>query len=92
MALDPKADGARFSYATALFRQQKAVQALPHVERLLAQSPNDPAYRNLMAACLGLVGEHERVLTRPRAGRRASSLQRMGPSQTSPMKAATCRR
>jgi tetratricopeptide (TPR) repeat protein len=60
--LSPGNDGARFSYAIALFRQQKAVDALPHVERLLAKAPGDPAYRNLMAACLGLVGEHDRVL------------------------------
>jgi tetratricopeptide (TPR) repeat protein len=33
------------------------------VERLLAHDPADPAYRNLMAACLGLVGENDRVIT-----------------------------
>jgi len=61
LELDPGFDGARFSYATALFQQQMAVQALPHVERLLAKAPDDPAYRNLMAACLGLIGDHDRV-------------------------------
>ncbi len=56
--LDPAFDGARFSFASLLFRQQKAVEAIPHVERLLAMDAGDPAYRNLMAACLGLVGEN----------------------------------
>ena len=62
LELDPGLDGARFGYANALFQQQKAPEALPHVERLLAQDPDEPAYRNLMAACLGLVGEFDRVL------------------------------
>ncbi|MEO8115476.1 MAG: sulfotransferase, partial [Phenylobacterium sp.] len=60
--LDPQFDGARFAYADALFHQQKAAQAIPQVERLLAQAPKDPAYRNLLAACLGLVGEDQRVI------------------------------
>jgi len=61
LELDPGLDGARFSYATALFHQQMAVQALPHVEQLMAKDPEDAAYRNLLAACLGLIGEHDRV-------------------------------
>jgi tetratricopeptide (TPR) repeat protein len=63
LELDPSADGARFSYASALFHQQKAAEALPHLERLLAARPDDAAYRNLTAACLGLVGEFDRALT-----------------------------
>jgi len=62
LELDPGLDGARFGYANALFQQHKAPQALPHVERLLALDPDEPAYRNLMAACLGLVGEFDRVI------------------------------
>ncbi len=61
LALDPGLDDARFSYANALFQQQKAVPALAQIERLLAERPDEPAYRNLAAACLGLVGEHDRV-------------------------------
>jgi tetratricopeptide (TPR) repeat protein len=57
LAIAPDADGARFAYAEALFRQQKAAQAIPHVDRLLAADPVDPVYRNLKAACLGLIGE-----------------------------------
>jgi len=62
LELDPGLDGARFGYANALFQQQKAPQALPHIERLLIREPDNPAYRNLLAACLGLVGEFDRVL------------------------------
>ena len=60
--LQPNHDGARFSYATALFRQQKAAEAILHVEGLLARHPGEPPYRNLMAACLGLAGEFEREI------------------------------
>ncbi|MDR3507943.1 MAG: sulfotransferase [Caulobacteraceae bacterium] len=59
---DPTQDGVRLNYAIASFRQQKAAQALPHIERLLAADPAHPAYRNLMAACLGLIGEDERSI------------------------------
>ena len=61
LAVDPEDDATRFSYATALFHQQKAPLALPQVERLVAQDPKSAAYRNLLAACLGLVGEDGRV-------------------------------
>ncbi|HEX2817219.1 MAG TPA: sulfotransferase, partial [Phenylobacterium sp.] len=59
--LEPGHDGARFSYADALFRQQKAPQAIAQVEALLGRAPKDPAYLNLYAACLALVGEDARV-------------------------------
>ncbi len=55
--LEPAFDGARFTLASVLFQQQKATDALPHLERLLARDPADPAYRNLFAACLSLVGD-----------------------------------
>jgi tetratricopeptide (TPR) repeat protein len=61
LELDPNYDGARFTYAEALFRQQKAAEALPHVEQLVAHQPDEPAYLNLLAACLGLLGEDARV-------------------------------
>ncbi|MDB5477311.1 MAG: hypothetical protein JWP49_2822 [Phenylobacterium sp.] len=60
--LDPDFHAARFSYAMALFRQQKGAAALPHLERLLARDGRDPAYRNLMAACLCLVGDYDRAI------------------------------
>ena len=56
---EPAHDGARFTYANALFQQQKGVEALVEAERLLAARPDDPAYLNLKAACLGLVGRTE---------------------------------
>ncbi len=62
LGLAPEASGVRFSLATAQFRQQKAAEALANVEHLLQRYPSDPAYRNLLAACLALVGEHDRVL------------------------------
>ncbi len=62
LGLDPGHDGARFSYATVLFRLQKGVEALAQIEHLLDRNPKDPAYRNLMAACLALVGDYERAI------------------------------
>ena len=55
--LEPDHSGARYALADALFRQQKAPAAITHLEVLLAREPRDLAYRNLMAACLGLIGE-----------------------------------
>ena len=62
ITLDPGHDGARFSYAEALFRQQKAVQALDALAPLIAAAPDHPAYRNLKAACLGLVGDDAQLM------------------------------
>jgi tetratricopeptide (TPR) repeat protein len=61
LKLDPGQDGARFFYADALFRQQKGAEALAQAERLLQQAPDDPAYLNLLAASLGLIGEDSRA-------------------------------
>ncbi|MGC1302895.1 MAG: sulfotransferase, partial [Caulobacteraceae bacterium] len=54
----PEAPDLRFSYAKVLFQQQKAAQALPYLEALAALAPNEPAYANLRAGCLSLVGEY----------------------------------
>jgi tetratricopeptide (TPR) repeat protein len=62
VALDPGFDGARFALANALFQQQKAPEALAHIERLSVQDPGDPAHRNLLAACLSLLGDFDRVI------------------------------
>ncbi|MDB5437141.1 MAG: hypothetical protein JWR47_3398, partial [Phenylobacterium sp.] len=62
LELDPAHDGARFGHAEALFRQQKSAQALAEIEGLVARAPKDPAYLNLLAACLALVGEDRRVI------------------------------
>jgi tetratricopeptide (TPR) repeat protein len=55
---DPGRDGARFQLAEVLFHQQKAAEAIPQIRELLAREPDEPAYRNLLAACLGMVGEY----------------------------------
>jgi predicted Zn-dependent protease len=60
--LAPGLDGARFAYADALFHQQKGAEAAAELEQLLAADPANPAYGNLMAACLELVGDFERSL------------------------------
>jgi tetratricopeptide (TPR) repeat protein len=62
LRLEPDHHGARFSYATALFHQQKAAEALEQVEQLLAVDPQDAAYRNLLAACLALTGDFDRAI------------------------------
>ncbi len=59
---EPGHHGMRFTLANVLFQQQKAPEALPHLERLLALDPADPAYRNLMAGCLALVGDFDRAI------------------------------
>ncbi len=61
LALDPAFDGARFTLAGVLFQQQKAFEAVAHLHRLLSRDGRDPAYRNLLAACLSLVGDLEEV-------------------------------
>ena len=59
---EPDNDGARFSLAMALFRRQAGGAALAHVDHLVAGAPASPAYRNLRAACLALVGRHDEAL------------------------------
>ena len=61
LELAPSFDGARYNLAIVLYRQQKGGPAIPHLERLLAADPNETAYRNLLAACLGLVGEYQQA-------------------------------
>jgi tetratricopeptide (TPR) repeat protein len=62
LELAPSFAAARYNLAIVLYRQQKGAEALPHLEHLLAAEPGEPNYRNLMAACLGLVGEYERAI------------------------------
>ena len=61
LAVDPGFDGARFTLAEVLFQQQKGGDAVPHLRELLARDDADPAYRNLLAACLSLVGDLDEV-------------------------------
>jgi tetratricopeptide (TPR) repeat protein len=62
LELDPAQDGGRFVLADVLFRQQKAAEAIEHLDRLLAADPEAPAYRNLKAACLCIVGDYDGAL------------------------------
>ena len=62
LELAPSFAGARYNLAVVLYRQQKAPEALVHLERLAAAEPNNLSYRNLIAACLGLVGEYDRAI------------------------------
>ncbi|HEX4182011.1 MAG TPA: sulfotransferase, partial [Caulobacteraceae bacterium] len=62
LELAPSFAGARHNYATVLYRQNKAAEAIPHIEWLLQREPRNPGYRNLMAAALGLVGEYGRAI------------------------------
>ena len=62
LSLEPTHHGARFSYASALFHQQKAAEALSHVERLLELDAEDAPYRNLLAASLALTGDFDRAI------------------------------
>jgi tetratricopeptide (TPR) repeat protein len=49
---------ARHNYATVLHRQNKPEAALAQVDRLLAEEPRNPGYRNLRAAVQGRIGEY----------------------------------
>jgi tetratricopeptide (TPR) repeat protein len=61
LSIEPS-DRLRFEYATALFHQQKTTEALEQARLLVAAGAYDPAYQNLLAACLGLAGEHAEVV------------------------------
>jgi tetratricopeptide (TPR) repeat protein len=58
---DPASTAIRFNLANALFLQQKAPEGLAEINRLLEKAPDNPAYRNLQAACLALIGDHVAV-------------------------------
>jgi tetratricopeptide (TPR) repeat protein len=62
LELAPGFVGARHNYALALFQQNKAREAIVHLERLLADSPNDPKYSALLAACFTFVGEFDQAI------------------------------
>jgi tetratricopeptide (TPR) repeat protein len=62
LEIDPGFDGARFDYATVLFRRQKGGEAMAQLGPLLAREPGNPAFRNLSAACLALTGDHARAI------------------------------
>ena len=58
----PSFTAARHNYATVLYRQNKPLAAIREVDRLLAEDPANPGYRNLKAAALGRIGEFEQAI------------------------------
>ena len=63
LQLAPGFAGARHNYALVLYRQNRAAEAVPHMERLVAEAPHDPTYRNLLAAILASTGSYDRAIT-----------------------------
>jgi tetratricopeptide (TPR) repeat protein len=63
LELAPTYLSARYNYAFVLMHQGKAVQALPHVELLLAQEPRNAEYRTLLASALASMGEYPRAIS-----------------------------
>ena len=57
--LAPSFTAARQNYAMVLHRQNKPVQAMEEVDRLLADEPGNPGMRNLKAAILGRTGDFD---------------------------------
>ena len=60
--LDPTHDGGRFAYAHALFHQQRGADAVAALQPLLAKYPSEAPYKNLLAACLNLLGDFEQAI------------------------------
>ena len=58
LELAPSFQPARHNLAIVLFRQQKALDALPHVEALRVLDPSEPNWRLLHASCLALIGDY----------------------------------
>lgn len=57
LTLDPASRRLRFDLAHALFAGRQAEPAMAELAPLLDADPANPAYRNLLAACLGLLGD-----------------------------------
>ncbi|MFM8375011.1 MAG: tetratricopeptide repeat protein, partial [Phenylobacterium sp.] len=62
LALTPGFIPARHNLAVALYRQTRAADALAETEILLKADPRHPGYRNLQAAALAQLGEHEKAI------------------------------
>jgi tetratricopeptide (TPR) repeat protein len=62
LELAPGFTPARHNYAMALYRQNKAEAALGQIDRLLAQEPANPGYRNLRSAALAQTGEYLKAI------------------------------
>ncbi|WP_439101240.1 tetratricopeptide repeat-containing sulfotransferase family protein [Congregibacter sp.] len=60
--LAPDYNAARFAYANALYRRHRYEESLKELGRLLAQEPDNPAWRTLQAANLVDLNEHHKAL------------------------------
>jgi tetratricopeptide (TPR) repeat protein len=60
--LAPGFTAARHNYATVLYRQNRPEAAIVEADRLLADDPHNPGYRNLKAAALGRIGEYDQAI------------------------------
>jgi tetratricopeptide (TPR) repeat protein len=60
--LAPGFTAARHNYATVLYRQNKSQGAIAELDRLLADDPRNPGYRNLKAAALAKIGEYDQAI------------------------------
>ena len=58
LKLYPGFNLARHNLAVVLFRQNRHAEALPHIEHLRAEDPEDPIFRSLHAACLAMLGAY----------------------------------
>lgn len=60
LELAPSFTTARHNYASILYRENKAQEAVEQADRLLREDPHHPGYRNLKAAALARLGEYAR--------------------------------
>jgi predicted Zn-dependent protease len=62
LVMAPKFVGARHNLALVLFQQNKPRTAIRELNLLLADSPGEPKYLALLAACLAYAGDYERSI------------------------------
>jgi tetratricopeptide (TPR) repeat protein len=62
LELSPSFAAARHNYAIVLHRQNRPVEALAEIDRLLALDPRNPGYRNLKAAILVRIGDYAQAI------------------------------
>lgn len=62
LQLAPGFNEARAHYATVLQRQNRPLEALEQVDRVLTEQPKSPNHRNLKASILVAIGEYEQAI------------------------------
>ncbi len=63
LELAPGFTAARMNHATVLHRQNRSVEAIAELDRLLAEDDRNPAYRSLRAAARVRIGEYDEAIT-----------------------------